>query len=674
MAFPSSRNFIRARPAAALTPAFGVLAVWAALLPADAGYFQRDWAPAGLVIAGLWLATVAGSGRILPNDRCSRVALGALGALALFAFIGMSWAQSPGTAWSTANQFLTVVLTAWTLALVPWSAGSAQLFMGLFALITAVVLGGSLLAATAADDLSGYFIENRWAQPVGYPNGLGNLGFLAALPMLAVSADPRRAAAVKVAALGLATFLAACGLLPQSRGAVLAALAALPVLVALSPRRWRVVSRIVIAGGALAAFSGPILELHDVVSESDVVSGALSEAARAIVLATLAATVLGVLPVLAESRLRLGQRGVRAARLGGIAAVALALASAAGAAAVNADRIQRVAEKQRDAWENPGRPYADHDGRREGSRLLDPNPLQRYEYWHVSLDAFADHPLRGLGPGGFELRYTRVRAYPKYANYPHALFMRVLAEGGVVGVLGVLAFAGAVLLGLGRGLRRADGEARTVVAAAVASALLFTLHAQLDWIEEFPVLAGAALGFLLIALAVVASAPWGPARRPRLQVAVATVLAAAAFASIGVQYVALRYKEQGAGLWRTDLQGAYRALDRAAALDPLEDAPKLIEGTIALQKGDLERARRAFEAALEREEAWLAHFELAIIDAAEGHWGAAARQLDAALRLNPREAAILAVQEEIRARQAIDPVLLNRRLFESPLFKTRRLS
>src|SRR5688500_14316361 len=116
-----------ARTVIPFLPAAATAVTWITLMPADGGYFARDWAPAGMIVCGLWLVAVVGGGRLVPPGTSVRVALGALSALALLAFLSTTWADAPATAFSTASQFLTVVLGAWTLALAPWRAGPAHL-------------------------------------------------------------------------------------------------------------------------------------------------------------------------------------------------------------------------------------------------------------------------------------------------------------------------------------------------------------------------------------------------------------------------------------------------------------------------------------------------------------------------------------------------------------------
>ena len=665
-----------AREALPFLPAAGVLVTWIVLMPSDGGYFPRDWLPAGMVIAGLWFVAVVGGGRLVPRGVSERAALGALALLCTLAFASTAWADAAGTAFATAAQFLTVVLAAWTLALAPWRPGAAQLLMAAFAAGAAFAVGQALVSATSATDLTYRFVAERWADPIGYPNGLGNFGFFAALPALAVSASPGRGIAAKALTLGLAGFLASSALLPQSRGAVLGVLAGVLVLIACSPRRWGMVARLLVVGGAVAIAAPAVFAVHDAAGARVGVGDALDDAVGAIALASAVAALAGLVLALVEARVRPGERAARASRVLGFAATGLVVIAALGAAAVNADRIDRFVERQQDRWERPAESVLEEEG--EGSRLLSDNPLQRYRYWHVSLDAFADRPVAGIGAGGFETRYIRERTETKYASFPHSLVMRALAEGGLLGLLGMVAFLVAALAGVLRGLRGAAADDRTVTAAALAAGTCFLLHAQLDWREEFPALGGPAVAFLLVAAVVRRRAGAdddprpAPLRAPALAGAIA--VAVLALAVLAPQYASVRYRERAQAIWRTDAEKAYRDLDRAAALNPLSDLPHLFTGTIALQRDDLPRAREAFEAAIERDDEWLSRFELALTLAAQGDREAAMRQLERAQALNPQEPAIPAVREEIKSGKDVDPVRLNRRLFESPLFNNRRLT
>ena len=59
----------------------------------------------------------------------------------------------------------------------------------------------------------------------------------------------------------------------------------------------------------------------------------------------------------------------------------------------------------------------------------------RYAYWHVALDAFAAHPLKGVGSGGFRVEWRREREVLDPARDAHSLYLETAAELGLVGLL-----------------------------------------------------------------------------------------------------------------------------------------------------------------------------------------------------------------------------------------------
>jgi O-antigen ligase len=92
----------------------------------------------------------------------------------------------------------------------------------------------------------------------------------------------------------------------------------------------------------------------------------------------------------------------------------------------------------------------------------------RIELWSLAWSAFLDHPLLGLGTGGFAV------IAPVYL-YPHNLVLEVAAELGVVGLAALALFLAAGLRIVTTAWRRAVGLDRTdivLVAALLASALV----------------------------------------------------------------------------------------------------------------------------------------------------------------------------------------------------------
>jgi len=72
----------------------------------------------------------------------------------------------------------------------------------------------------------------------------------------------------------------------------------------------------------------------------------------------------------------------------------------------------------------------------------------RLEIWAVAWQVFLDHPLTGIGIGNFQtyyLQHAPPNALEPAATHAHNLFVHVLAEAGLLGLLGFLLLWGAVV-------------------------------------------------------------------------------------------------------------------------------------------------------------------------------------------------------------------------------------
>ena len=118
----------------------------------------------------------------------------------------------------------------------------------------------------------------------------------------------------------------------------------------------------------------------------------------------------------------------------------------------------------------------------------------RYAYWRVALDAFAAHPLKGVGSGGFRVEWRRERTVADPARDAHSLYLETAAELGLVGLL-LLGVAIAAVVVSAAQARRRDAAASAGLIAALA---LWAVHAGIDWDWEMPALT-------LVALALAAA-------------------------------------------------------------------------------------------------------------------------------------------------------------------------
>jgi O-antigen ligase/polysaccharide polymerase Wzy-like membrane protein len=675
MAAPlSAAGRSRLAVAAPFLPAAALLAVWVLWIPRDGGYFPRAWYPAGIFVVGLLAAVALASSRWRPPPRAGRVALALLGAFTAWSFLSLLWADSPGSGWAASDQLLLYLAVAWLVALVPWRADSAAAFMGLWALAVAVVCLVELVSALDATGLGHYIFESRWQQPTGYANAAAALPAMACWPALMLASRRDVPAPLQVLFLVAATFLVEFSLLPQSRGWAIGILVAIPVFVALAPDRPRLLLRLAILGGGLAVAGGPVWDLYGAGEAKRSLGAALDSAAESILLSIALVAVAGCIAAVVEREIRPGETVTRAARRFALALVVVLALGVGGLAVAHAgDAADYASERWRDFSSN--REVADTNPNRLAQKSSD----KRYDYWRVSVETFRAAPVGGVGAGGFERVYSKERRHAKPSRSAHSLWMRSLAELGAVGTILLLALAVALVVGLVRARSRLDHRGRGIVAAAAGAGAYFVGHASVDWLELFPALAAPAVALPFVALRVDVpdSAP-GSERTPRrrrlgwLAGAGGALLAAVAIASLALPYLAVRYVDGARRSARAHPVAAARDLRRAAALNPLSPDPRYVQGRIALDHRRYADARTAFERALDREDAWYPHFELALLDAREGHFAGARREIARAHALNPPDPLVAKAMGLIARRKRVDPAGVDRNKLVIPLYKDPR--
>jgi len=129
----------------------------------------------------------------------------------------------------------------------------------------------------------------------------------------------------------------------------------------------------------------------------------------------------------------------------------------------------------------------------------------RSSYWNVALRSFADHPIGGVGSGGFRVEWLRERPFKEPAEDAHSIYLETASELGVAGLLALaLLFGGVAACG-----RRGLTSRHDLVVGPIAGLSVWAAHAGLDWDWEMP-----AVSLLAVALAasVVAGGEVSPRR------------------------------------------------------------------------------------------------------------------------------------------------------------------
>ncbi len=455
-----------------------------ALAFASGGYFDEAREIALVVAWALVLAALA-LGAPLPRRRAAWVALGALAALTAWVAIAAGWAQLAATARGDLERDVLYLgaLTAAVLLL----GGVRWLVEPVLAAGTLVVVGYALagrlvpglveLSATAS-------AGGRLDQPLTYWNAMGALAALGVVLAVRIAGEPVRPRALRVAAAAAAVPLTVALLLTFSRGALIAAIVGVVLVVLLAPTAAQLrAAACALVPGALAAF---VATRSDAVRE---LQGDLAtrEHQGLVVLAVLVVLVLaaGALQWLAIGRPERTWPVAPARRLAAVAVIA---------ALVLVPLVTALA----------GSGGGDRAGFGATTSRLGSASSNRADYWRVAWQAAGEEPLRGLGPGGFGPVWLRERPYPEAVKDAHSLPLETLTELGLVGLALLLTLVGAVAVA-SRDALRADAA---LAAGPVAAVATWFVHAAIDWDWEMPALT-------LIAIACAGLLLSGAAVRPR---------------------------------------------------------------------------------------------------------------------------------------------------------------
>jgi O-antigen ligase len=96
--------------------------------------------------------------------------------------------------------------------------------------------------------------------------------------------------------------------------------------------------------------------------------------------------------------------------------------------------------------------------------------------------AFGEHPLKGLGSGGFRVVWLRERPVREGALEVHSLPLEMAVELGIPGVLGLGLLIGGVGVAGGRALSRRA----SIAPGACAATAVWLMHASIDWDWQVP--------------------------------------------------------------------------------------------------------------------------------------------------------------------------------------------
>jgi hypothetical protein len=251
--------------------------------------------------------------------------------------------------------------------------------------------------------------------------------------------------------------------------------------------------------------------------------------------------------------------------------------------------------------------------------------------------------VTGLGAGDYPLFYIRHRSNPDYITQPHSLPLQLLGELGLVGLVGLLAFAAAVLWAAVSS--PADASWRDDFDLRVAGLGIFATwlaHTSVDWLHNIPGVTGAAL----VAAACLLARGRGvelkpPGRGGNAPAALAMAGALLVASSVGVQWLADRYRESARSALGRDVRAAIVGANRAIALNPERIDTYVVKSAAYAELGAYRQARQVLGVAIAKEPRnhvpWALLGDLAL---RRGDTESARRAYGRASRFNPYDAGL----------------------------------
>jgi hypothetical protein len=563
---------------------------------------------------------------VLPRSRPSRPAALALAALAAYAALtaaSLAWTQSAERTTAELARDLgyagLVALIAAALNRSTWRAAVMGLGGGALA-VCALAFGSRLLTGgTAASALAAPLGSDRLSYPFGYWNALGAWGAMAITIAIGWSAhDSSRFRRTIV--LGLVPLAAVTTYLTYSRAAVAGTAVGLLAGVALS--RNRLTALVHVGAGA----AGSTLAIVAVRAAPQIARGTGDRRALLVVCLTavgmtLAGAVGAATSVWNLDRLRLRRRAARALALAGVAVAVLAAAVVGPNAAPSAWR----------QFEHPAAPATADPATRLTGLSGD-----RYDLWRSALDAFRVEPLRGLGPGTFELWWDSHPQTGEFVRNAHSLELENMAELGLPGLAVILTVMGAAAV-VGFSVRRRCRRRSSagLAAAGLAAFLVYLLQASVDWLWQSTAVTVLALGLIAAGSARLSGGRPRLAWRWRVPLAVlagflALVQIPGMVSTAEIRQSQAAERAGNAGLALSWASAAVRAEPWAA--DPYEQRGLVLEAAGRLGPADAD-LRRAVAREPTNFRPWLV---LARIETERGSVAAALRDYAVARRLGPQ--------------------------------------
>jgi hypothetical protein len=480
--------------------ASALLALPAVLAFLSGGFFDKSRLGGALAAWALVLLVAVAAPQPFPASRPGRLAVLGLFLLCAWTALSFAWAPLGGRAEDDLQRLL--LYLGYLIAAIALLRGPLirRLLEPLIVLSAFVVVAYGLserLLPKLINLASSGTAVGRLEQPLTYWNAEGLLAAVGLVLAVHIAGDPALQRPIRAAAAAAGVLLGLGVYLTYARGALAAVAVGLVVLVALVPAvRPQLRAIVTVAGAsALAALVASRLSTVKSLSARDPTEG-LEMLAALVVLMAAAGLVASRQP----------RRPMRVPSLP-VSRPALVLSLSVLALVAGGLVLAALEGKPQGTSPVPGATPA---------RLVSAD-TNRYRYWQEAGSTFAEHPLIGIGSGGFQVEWLKIYNRVDASGDAHSLYFETGAELGVVGVAFLALFVGGIGAAVTQ-LYRTDPRVGAGLAAGLAA---WAFHAGLDWDWEMPAVTMPAL---LLAAAAIA---WSERRDEASREAAATEVEAA---------------------------------------------------------------------------------------------------------------------------------------------------
>jgi O-antigen ligase len=599
------------------------------------GYSPAPVAFAAVILAlllalKLWFSAepLAGYGAL------AAIAAGVLLLFGVWTLLSGAWSDAPGRALLEADRVLLYLLALLLFASAVRTTTRMRLILRSIAVGAVIVCTVGLITRVAPDvwPISADLQQGRLGYPLTYWNAFGLLAAIGLILCTHLACSENEPRLVRVLGAAAMPVLGAALFFTFSRGAIAVVILGLVGYVLLSRPRGLV-------GGLLAgapataiavvsSYGADLLSSDNPTTEAAASQG--HDVALVVALCVVGAAVVRVVTLPLDGLMAKVHLPEWAQRWGPAVLWGVGVLVAA-AVFVGADGPDRVSSNY-DRFVHGNAVVMTGDLR---SRLGDPGNNRRIDQWKVGIEGYHEDSFRGLGAGTYENLWNRRRPVRFAILDAHSLYVEVLAELGIAGLILLVVPLALILFALVRGLWRSRD--RYVYAALVAALLAWLVRAALDWDWEMPAIT---IWLFCAGGAALAVSRRARSRAPQLsplpRLALTLVCLVAAVVPVGIAVSQHRFEDAEGALARGDCPTAEEEARRSLDVIGFRAEPHQLLAYCAARKGDFGRALAEANLAVSRDPGnWRYRYDVALITAADGKDAAAPARTAAAL--NPRE-------------------------------------